>query len=498
MKNALWLICPLLLALVACNKEERFITGAGAKLEFSADTLRFDTVFTELGSATRYFKVYNRHNESIRISRLRLAGNAASKFNLNVDGLPGDEHQDITIYPKDSIYVFCEVTINPDQPLSQSPFFVYDAVVFETNGNTQSVTLEAWGQHANYLPSRWHKDSIVQYSCNGGEVVWDDPKPYVVYGIVVFENCTLRLPPGCRVHVHGGVSKAEINMETVIYNSGRLFFGTNGRLLAEGTPEQPVVIQGDRTEEEFQELDGQWTGIVLSAGSKGNSLTYTTVKNSLFGIFVDSAAELSLQNVRIQNTSGPGLFALHADVSAENCLFFNNGNHCVQIGYGGTYRFTYCTLANYGTQAPALSFGNGTCDDPQCSTPPRIFPVDIQLVNSIVTGSKRDELSIFDFTGGQNLFALNYTLSHCIVRVDDLLNPNTGGYPNFFDQCDPCINATSQDALFASVADDDYHLDTLSIAEGKSLPVPTISIDLDNTPRDPQAPDTGCFEYRPE
>lgn len=488
--------CTLLWILSACNKEERFTTSPANKLEFSVDTLRFDTVFTELGSATRFFKVYNRHKESIRISRIWLAGNTQSRFNLNVDGLPGNDHRDVVIYPEDSIYVFCEVTIDPDQPLSVSPFFVYDSVMFETNGNVQSVTLEAWGQNANYIPSRWHKDSIVLFSCNGGEVVWDDPRPYVVYGIVGFENCTLTLPPGCRVHVHGGISRAVIDMQTVIYNSGRLYFGNNARLRSMGTVEQPVIIQGDRLEPEFLDEPGQWTGIIFAAGSKGNVIENTTIRNSLFGIYADSASQLSLRNVAIYNTSGPGIFALHANLTAENCLFFNNGNYCVQIGYGGTYRFTYCTLANYGSSAPALGFGNGICDDPLCSTPPRLYPLDIRLLNCIVAGSKRDEIAISDFTGGQNPAFLQYDFSHCIVKVNDLLDPNVG-FPDFFDHCDPCIVAKNQDPLFVSTAEDDYHLDTLAIAEGKAMPVPTIFIDLEGTPRDATAPDIGCFEYKP-
>ncbi|GIV31235.1 MAG: hypothetical protein KatS3mg029_0586 [Saprospiraceae bacterium] len=351
--SAILTCLALVWVLSACNKEDRFTTSPASKLAFSVDTLRFDTVFTELGSATRFFRVYNRHKESIRIARIWLAGNPQSRFNLNVDGVPGNSHENVVIYPQDSIYVFCEVTIDPDQPLSVSPFFVYDSVMFETNGNVQSVTLEAWGQNANYIPSRWHKDSIVLYTCNGGEVVWDDPRPYVVYGIVGFENCTLTLPPGCRVHVHGGVSRTTIDMQTVIYNSGRLYFGQNARLRSLGTVEQPVIIQGDRLETEFLDEPGQWTGIIFGPGSKGNVLEHTTIRNSLFGIYADSASELTLRNAAIYNTSGPGLFALRANATAENCLFFNNGNYCVQIGYGGTYRFTYCTLANYGTPAPA-------------------------------------------------------------------------------------------------------------------------------------------------
>ncbi|MBK9018036.1 MAG: right-handed parallel beta-helix repeat-containing protein [Saprospiraceae bacterium] len=400
----LLLVSPitLLLLLTSCRKEDKFTTSSSDKLEFSVDTLRFDTVFTELGSDTRYIRVYNPHSESIRISKIQLAGNQQSKFNLNVDGIPGDEHEDVVIYPKDSIYVFVEVKINPDEPLSSSPYFVYDSIRFETNDNVQHVTLEAWGQNANYIPSRWSKDSITLYSCGGGEVIWDDPKPYVLYGIVAFDDCTLTIPAGARIHVHGGLSRTEdLNGEQIIYNSGRLFFLENGHLNVQGTAENPVIIEGDRLEEDFADADGQWTGIILGAGSSGHVIEHATIKNSLFGIYVDSSAELTLKNVQVFNTSGVGLFAIHSTVQAENCLFFNNGTHAVQLGYGGNYDFTYCTLANYGTDASALNMGNGICDDPLCQGPndPRTNPLVASFTNCIIYGSKRDEITVADFTG---------------------------------------------------------------------------------------------------
>ncbi len=490
----------LVFTLLACSKEEKFTTNNSDKLEFSVDTLRFDTVFTELGSATRLFRVYNRHKESIRISNIRLAGNQQSKFNLNVDGIPGNEHKDVVIYPHDSIYVFAEVTINPNSPLSISPFFVYDSILFETNGNVQSVTLEAWGQNANYIPNRWSKDSIVLYSCNGGEVIWDDPKPYVIYGIVVFDNCTLTIPAGARIHVHGGVSKTkDQDDKTIIYNSGRLLFLEKGKLQVLGTLENPVVMQGDRLEEDFAKADGQWTGIILGGGSKGHRIEHATIRNSLFGVYVDSSAELSLKNVAIYNTSGVGLYALHAKVVAENCLFYNNGTSNVQLGYGGNYQFTYCTLANYGTNSSALSMGNGICDDPLCTTPPRIFKLEAKFLNCILFGSKKDEILISDFTGeqGRNPSFLDYSFQNCIIRVDQIAH-ETLGLPDFFDHCVACINAKPQDALFRSTDQDDFHLDTLSIAERMAVSVPGILIDLEGTARDPVNPDIGCFEYKYE
>lgn len=493
------LAIPLYFLFFSCNKDETFTTSNSDKLEFSVDTLFFDTIFTEIGSATRFFRVYNRADQSIRISKIALKGNNQSKFNLNVDGIPGDTHEEVVIYPNDSIYVFAEVKINPDAPLSESPYFVFDEVVFETNGNTQSVILGAWGQNANYFPSRFHKDSVAVFTCTG-DLTWDDPKPYVLYGIVAFVDCQLNIPAGARIHVHGGLSRVFDEMgNPVIYNSGRMVLGENAKLNVQGTIENPVIFEGDRTEDDlgfdFKNADGQWTGIIFSAGSQGNVMENAIVKNSLFGMYVDSSAEVSLKNVQIYNTSGPGLFAYHAKVNAENCLFYNNNTNAVQLTFGGDYNFDYCTLANYGTDASALSMTNGTCYDPDCVNA-AAYRLNAYFRNSIIYGSLADEIFLLDFTGtqGADRVAFNYNFEKCIIRARDI-NDAERGYPNFYDYCD-CFNAQPSDAIFVSINEDDYHLDTLSVAEQKAVPLNGILFDLEGNDRDPINPDLGCFEYQ--
>ncbi|MEO0778815.1 MAG: hypothetical protein AAF146_19765, partial [Bacteroidota bacterium] len=144
-----------LLALLACNGEDDLITDSSAQLEFSRDTLTFDTVFTQLGSATRILKVYNPHSQPIRIDRIYVASGSQSKFRFNVDGESSNDVRDIEIRAQDSLYIFGEVTVDPDQDVSISPFVINDALQFETNGNEQTIVLEAWGQNANYFPSRF-------------------------------------------------------------------------------------------------------------------------------------------------------------------------------------------------------------------------------------------------------------------------------------------------------------------------------------------------------
>lgn len=487
---------PLLLAFVVvcfafCQKE-RFTTDPADRLSFSTDTLRFDTVFTELGSATRILKVYNPHNKSIRIDRIYLELGGQSRFNLNVDGLPGDSHTGITIAPKDSLYVFAEVTINPDMPLTASPFVLAENVVFESNGNTQAVVLEAWGQNAVYLPSRFGAGDAVLYTCNGDEWVWNDPRPYVIYGILVIDDCTVRIPAGTRVYVHGGLGRTEQDGMVVRYNDGFIAFQGKGRLIVEGTLENPVIFEDDRLEPEFERVAGQWTGIWLRAGTSGHRIEHAIVRNSIIGVRVDSAADLTLRNTQIYNTASSGLIGVHATITAENCLFHTNTGYSIQLEYGGDYTFTFCTAANYGVTGEALRLGNALCFDPFCSDF-AANPLKARFQNCILLGGRADQITLFDRTGDPGDF--DYRLQNCLVRVRDLLRPND--HPDFFDFCMPCLNVLNQDSVFLNISDKNFRLDTLfSKADRYAVPVPGIVADLEGSPRDPAMPDAGCYENK--
>ncbi len=448
------------------------------------DTLRFDTVFTELGSATRSFKVYNKHSLSIRISDIFLENGDMSSFRLNVDGLPGDQFTDVEIPPNDSIYVFAEVTINPDQPVSASPFIISELLTFVTNENVQSVRLEAFGQNANYIPNRFFQNGVAILSCDLDEIVWDDPKPYVIYGTLLIDSCTLRLPEGTKIYVHGGVANNDLG----IYNDGVIFTLPNGRILAQGSQEKPVIIQDDRLEEDYI---GLWGGIRLGPGSKGHSFTHTWIRNGVVGIVADSASTLELNSVTIESTSGIGLFGRHATINARNSLFFDNGGAGCAFTYGGKYTLDYCSIGSFGNDAEALVLTNFFCTDPLCLEGARVNLMECTIRNSIMVGSSLDEITLVDAAEGEGLF--NYSLQNCIVRVDELLEPDT--HPDFFSFCDPCLSWDFGNALYADIDRGDYHLDTLSIAEQQALPISQISIDKEGNQRDPVTPDIGCFEY---
>ncbi len=353
--------------------------------------------------------------------------------------------------------------------------------------------MEAWGQNANYIPNRYNQAGVALLSCDLGEIIWDDPKPYVIYGVLVIDSCKLTLPPDTRVYVHGGLAKVEgDNEEDIIYNDGIIFVLEKGKLNIKGTYDQPVIIQGDRLEEFFADDEGQWAGIRLGAGSKGNIIENATIKNSIVGVRVDSAAELNIKNTQIYNTAGSGLIGLHSRVIADNCLFYNNNGNCVQFEYGGNYFLRHCTLASYGVDAAALKMTNVLCLDQFCQEF-RYNALNLRCFNSIIFGSRKDEIDPFDVVGDQLPNYFEYDFRNSIIKMDEVLEEEQ--FMNFLDNCDPCINAPSDAVIFANSDDDDYHLDTLSIAEEMAVPINSLEIDLDNVQRDPNTPDIGCYEY---
>ncbi len=472
----------------ACD-DETIIQDQNAQLEFSLDTLRFDTVFTEVGSATRSFRIINPHSERIVISAIEL-GNQTNQFRLNIDGVPTSSATDVTILPNDSLWVFVEVTVNPDLPVSASPFIIEEQIFFLTNGNEQVVNLEAWGQNANYLPSRFSAGEFSVLSCRNDSLRFDDPKPYVIYGVLLIDSCNLVLPPGTEIFVHGGLARTD---EDVIFNDGLLAITNNASLSSQGTLDRPVLITGDRLETAFEDVPGQWAGIRFLPGSTGNSLVNTKISNSLIGVRVDSSSLLRLENVEIRNTSGPGMVGIHSTIIGENVLVADNGSFGGLFQFGGNYSFFHSTFANYQGSSSALRLDNFLCIGGDCNNGALSNRLNATFTNCILFGGDDDEIELIDIFEGQEPSQFDFQFTNCIVAVDDLIGPDQ--FPGFFDNCDNCINATRDDALFLDEDLSDFRLDTMSIAIEQAIPLALVPSDIEGNDRDLSMPDIGCYEF---
>lgn len=415
----------------SCRKDV-LLTDSSAKLEFSKDTLTFDTVFTTVGSATRYFIVYNRNSKPINISDIHLAGGNASAFHLNIDGAATHSAKDVEIAPKDSLFIFAAVTVDPGN--TNTPFVIEDSILFTTNGNTQQVLLQAWGQDAHFF-----RDSVIT-----SDQTWENDKPYVIinsgsslkFGLFVDEGVTLTINPGCRIYSHPGA---------YIFVAGTMKAGGSG---------DSVIFQGDRMEKYFQNLPGGWGGIWFLKSSKNNVIENAVIRNGSTGIRCDSLGDglnpkLVLKRTIIKDMLYAGLRCFTSTVTAENCLIYNVGDeNCVQLILGGIYDFKNCTFVNYSSsiinhQKPAVYMSNYYAVN---NVIYGVGDLKSDFSNCIIYGSLDKELLLDRYDGPPaSQFITNF--SYCCIRSTDAI-PGAGNL----------ISSDSYYPEFADVSKNDYRI----------------------------------------
>ena len=360
--NNIKLLIITLLAIISINscKKDVLLTDSNAKLNFSTDTILFDTVFASIGSVTKNFRVYNPYDEVLKISSIRLANGAASLFRVNVNGIPGTSFSDIEIRGGDSIWVFVEVTVNPNN--QSLPYVVQDSIIFETNGNIQDIDLVAWGQNAHFFIAKKESPNLPPYviidTNLNSTITWDKNLPYVIYGgfAVVDSSTTLIITEGTQIHFS---------------NAGGLWIYKSGTLKVQGTKDKPVVFQGLRRETALQEEPGQWDRIWINDGGI-HEIDYAVIKNGFIGLQLETLFDpalpvfLKLTNTQIRNMSGLGILARNFKVDGWNDVISNCGSYNAAFTIGGEYDFTHCTFANFWNfgqrTTPVMYLNNYTTD----------------------------------------------------------------------------------------------------------------------------------------
>lgn len=391
--------------------EDDFTTSSSDVLEFSCDTLAFDTVFTELGTPTKRFTVYNRHKKMINISSVKFEGTNGGRFYLNVDGMTGEEFHDVEIRGEDSIFVFVEAYIDPTN--KNNPIEIKDNVQFVTNGVTQRVLVTAWGQ-----------DVVRKY----GEVVESDArltaeKPYVIFdSLVVAEGATLTIEPGATLCFHDDA-----------------YIDVRGTLNAIGTRYAPITLRGDRTDNvvgdiDFDIMSGQWGGVYFAPESFDNEMQYVLMRGSTFGVYADSCGvmdrrKLHLYNSVLHNATNAVLLSMHSWIDAEGTEFSDAGGNVVAL-IGGKVRLVNCTLANYylfsAIGGAILGLDYVLPEDEVKDVP----LMDARFDNCVIYGIAGD-INIGDLTNS-NVYLRNCLLKSAGENDDNFINCVWEGDPMFF------------------------------------------------------------------
>ena len=420
----LFIICTFLISISSCRKDFTTTPSFG-KLEFSKDTVFLDTVFTNIGSATYNLKVYNRSNKDISIPSIQLENGTASNYRLNVDGIAGKEFNEISILAKDSMYVFVETTI--DFSSVSDPLYT-DRILFDNGINEQGVELVTLVKDANFIfPGRdaisMEIDSLVlndkkwargRYLIDD-ELTINNTKPTVIYGYAaVPSGKTLTIEAGAKIYFHD--------------NSG-LVIDDGATLHVNGTLSEKVVFEGDRLENRFGNVSGQWGGIWLRAGSKDNEIHHTQIKNGIVGLLVDGYEEITTPTLKIDNTeiynhSAYGLYGRITNIEANNIVIGSAGLYSLAATIGGVYNFTHSTFANYWNnslrQAPAVLVNNFLKyrnDSNELITETADLHA-ANFTNCIFSGNSNIEFVLYKEEGA--LF--NYNIRNSMIQFNDMNN----------------------------------------------------------------------------
>jgi len=458
---------------LSCQPERSFIEDSHAKLAFTVDTVFFDTVFTTVGTITESFRIKNPHNHYIKIDEIALAGGNSSVFRINVDGVPGISFSDIEIAPKDSMYVFVEATLDPNE--TSDILRIQDSIVFLTNGNLQDIDLVAWGQDVHMIREGWIDEPTV----------WPADKPYLIVDYLYVDSLSsLTIEAGATVHMHN---------EALIY--------VDGTLEVQGSQEEPVSFRGDRLEEFYKDIPGQWGFIYFAENSHSNIIKHTEIVCGTFGFLITASPEsglmpdLKISNSIINHMSSNGIYALNARLSASNLVVGDCGSSCAALIYGGSYDFTHCTFYNAwpswysNRQVSALFLADYFANDSDGDGEYELYVngeyEKAEFRNSIIYGNASMELTIDSYNGLQ----LNYLFDHCLTKIDtDSMDYESDPlFSNIINYEDPRLIAVP----------DTFALDTLSPAIDAGLPAHAISVPFDYEGKsrlDDEAPDLGAFE----
>lgn len=453
----------LIVVMLQSCKKDSFILSKSASISLSSDTIRFDTVFTTVGSITQSFKIKNDNNRRLLINSIILKGGQASSFRMNVDGVPGPTVNNVEIGANDSLYVFVSVTLDANN--NSLAFIVQDSIQITYNGNERFVQLETWGKNANFL-----KEHVVR-----GHETWNSKLPYVIIGgLIVDSNAILTIEKGCKVYMH---ANAPIIIDGTLQVNG------------EKTDSTRVYFQADRLDAPYNAFPGSWPGIYFRGSSTRNVLNYAIIQNAYQGIVAEKLPDagdfkVTMNQCIINNIYDAGILGVQTSIQATNCLVSNCGKN-LQLLYGGNYLFNHCTVATYSSnyllhKDPLVAISNNTGQTP-------LLVADLRAIfrNTIFWsdgGAVEDEMVVSK--QGTNPFLLQF--DNCLIKGK--ADPSNSTTTNMIRNQNPVFDSIDVSRPFYN-----FRLKINSPALNKGVATST-TLDLDGLPRPVGIADIGAYE----
>lgn len=459
-------VIVILVFLNACRKEQ-FTTNRGDSVTVNTDTLWFDTVFTKAPkSVNKQILIYNPHKESIR-TNIRLGGGENSHFRLNVDGEAGHTFTDIEIFPEDSIFLFLEIHPDPNNNSPDfNPLIIRDSILYTTNGNESKTMLIGWGQDAHYI----FRDSIER------DTTWADANlPIVIYGY-----CYVK--PGVKLTIEKGMQ---------IHSAPRSWLFVEGELEIRGTKEEPVLMQGDRLQPDWEERSGQWGGIWINWPSYGSFIEHAIIKNGTVGVYCDTipgnpaSENITISKTMIRNMSFDGVAGRGSRIVMQNSVSADCGRYTFLAQEGGDYYLRNNTFytGRIGSVRNTQTFGYTNRTRDEFGRILAVYPIRYDFRNNIIYGEYNEGEIVGDIDTTQR--GQPSLIENNLISTEEENTYLLGG------------NILNKDPLFIDSEAYNYDLDSLSpaIDVGQEL-TPRVVDDFCDRPRSDGAPDIGAYEVQ--
>ncbi|PID88937.1 MAG: hypothetical protein CSB02_00100 [Bacteroidia bacterium] len=462
----------------SCKKDEQITTDPSYRLSFSTDSVTFDTIFSTMGSVSKGLMVYNRNPKAVKISRIALAGGKQSPYRINIDGQSTTQVHDIELMGNDSMYIFVKVQIDPQN--DNLPFVVHDSIVFETNGNRQDVDLVSWGQDAHFIIADQHISGLppFAYIAREGEAIhWPNDKPYVIVGYGVVDSAaSLHIDAGCRIH---------------FYNNSGLWIYKSASLQVQGTADNKVVFQGVRTKGMYENLPAQWDRIWINESDDNTVIEHAVIKNGLIGLQLETlhqgmSNQLRINNTEIRNMSGWGIFSRYYNIEGNNLLVANAGSALLNLTGGGEYQFKNSTFANFwrytNREDPSLHLSDYFSRyDAEGNQTVYLHDMNAYFGDCILYGGAQEEILIDKYPDDAST-SVEYLFDYCLLKTQQTTDENMQH------------SLFNENPLFVDYFAGDYHIDSLSPARQKGIPMGN-PLDLDGIERG-DTPDLGAYQWQ--
>ena len=478
------LLLVFLFSLVSCNDDDTFTTSQQNRLYFPVDTLKMDTIFAKIPTASKNFWIYNNSGDGIRCASVRLQKGNQSGFRVNVDGIylgekTGYQTSEIEVRNNDSIRVFVEVT-SPDNG-SELYKEIDDKLIFRLeSGVEQVVNLNAFAWKADMVRNLEVKnDTTIDTTISG--------RALVVYGgITVDPLATLTIAPGTTIYFH---DDAGIDVK--------------GKLICQGTADKNITLRGDRLDDilknrnlPYDRMPGRWQGIHFHGDSYDNIIEYTDLHSGYDAIVCDSSdvsrRKLTINSSTIHNCDGYGMYLNNSKVYVANTQITNAYMGCVVI-YGGEVSLIHNTIAQFYLlerdefARAALTFANysGT----------HTYPLNLEVKNCIITGFAGNQVK----NEKNDSIAFNYHFYNSLLRTEVKDTASAKYYENIIWENVKDVKDTASAGEKNFVLVDtllqlyDFHLDSLSKANGSADARWMLPLNREGVARDEKKLNMGCY-----